>query len=204
VKPALVACPDCDAVQSVVGRADAVCVRCGALLARGGARPDRAAALILAALPLFLVANAAPLMSLEGRGMAFDATVLGAAVALYHQGLVLLAALVLLTTVVLPAFELLSLAYLLLWLQRRRLPPAMALVLSLREAIRPWSQIEILLLGMLVAYGKLASLFQMAPGVGWAALVAFLLLEKAAGASLDRRMLWDRLGQAPVLERSAA
>jgi paraquat-inducible protein A len=212
---AVVSCPDCGARQTVdtlVGDGAAACHRCGAVVARAGRdRPDRALALALAAVPMFVAASTLPLMRLgaEGAG-AVEGTVVGAARALLEQRLPSLAALVLATTLVLPAARLAGLLYLLLWRRWRTdaPPPALRPVLRVLVPLRSWAQVEILLLGALVAFGKLATVFAMAPGVGLAAMAAALLLEWAAAAAVDPERLWGpargRSERRPGLARPAA
>jgi paraquat-inducible protein A len=176
-----VACRDCGALQSVPDRAPApraACFRCGArLVCAGNDRRDQAQAFTLAAIPLFAVANLFPLLQMEGAGEITRVTLVGAARALWDQGLPALAALVLLTTIALPALQLLATTTLLFWPRRRTAPALLARVI---EVIRPWTHIEILLLGILVAFGKLATLFHVTPGIGLGGLVGFLALERLA------------------------
>jgi paraquat-inducible protein A len=196
---AMIACPDCDALQGLPvppGREAAVCYRCAALLVgAGGDRLDRALAFTLGAIPLFIVANTFPLLKIETAGNMAEATLLESVRALYVQQAPL-AMLVLFTTIILPTLQLGSLAYLLLWLKRRRLPPALSPVFRLFEGTRPWSQIGILLLGVLVAYGKLITIFQVVPGIGLWAMMGFLILFTSVSTSVDGRRFWDRVAMA--------
>jgi paraquat-inducible protein A len=191
----LVACHDCDALQvAPAAPARALCFRCGAHLAVGGPdHLDRALAFTLAAIPLFLTACWFPLVRLEDRGSSATTTVLGAARALAAQNLPVVAALVLATTLVLPALAIALGTYLLLAVRRRRIPAGVTLAFRTLLAIRPWTQIEILLLGLLVAFGKLAAVFQMSIGLGLPCLVLLLLVERAASWSLDPAHFWARV-----------
>jgi paraquat-inducible protein A len=201
----VVACPDCDALQAVEGQRSAgreVCFRCGALLAVGGPdRLDQALAYAAAAVPLFLLANAFPLMRMQGTGTRTIATVAGAAQAFSDQRLPALGLLMLVTTVLLPAFQVGAVGYLLLSLRRGRLAPGATAVMRVLDLVRPWAQIDILLLGILVAYGRLASVFQMVPGVGLTCLALFLLLERGVTTSFDARHFWERAEAAALVRR---
>jgi paraquat-inducible protein A len=202
----MIACPDCDAVQTLPppgARQAAVCCRCGALLVgAGGDRLDRAFPFTLGAIPLFIIANVFPMLRIETAGNLAEATAFEAVRALYHQQLPL-AFLVAFTTMILPALQLISLTYLLLWIRRRRLPPGLAPVYRLFESARPWSQIEILLLAVLVSYGKLIHYFQVVPGIGLWAMFGFLILVTSVATSVDGRRFWDRVAAAklPLPER---
>jgi paraquat-inducible protein A len=167
------------------------------------ARLERALALTMAAVPLFVVASTAPLMRLEDRGHGVVATLPGAVLALHRQDLVPLAGLVLLTLILLPALELVGLTYLLV--QLRRSLPVPARVERALEVIRPWSQMEIFLLGMLVAFGKLTSVFPVSPSVGCAALAGYLVLSRLARWSLARAGAQPSSARKPdSLSRTAA
>jgi paraquat-inducible protein A len=191
----LVACHDCDALQAAPpAPARALCFRCGAHLAVAGPdRLDRALAFTLAAIPLFLTACCLPLLCLEDRGSNATTTVLGAARALADQNLPLVAALVVTTTLLLPALAIGLGTHLLLAVRRGRVPAGVTGAFGALLAIRPWTQIEILLLGLLVAFGKLATVFQMSIGLGLPCLVLLLLIERGVSWSLDPAQFWARV-----------
>jgi paraquat-inducible protein A len=128
-------------------------------------------------------------MTMEAQDGETAATLLGAARALHEQGLSALAVVVALATLALPAIRVAGTAYLLLAVRGggALLRPVFRLV----QAARPWAQLEILLLAGLVAFGKLASVFQMAPGLGLAAMVGFLLLQMGVTAAFDQRQFWE-------------
>jgi paraquat-inducible protein A len=194
-------CTDCDAVQTLdrgAARGGALCFRCGAVLARGGGdRMGRAAALTIAAIPLFVAASSFPLVRLDSAGQRIDATVIGAVGALAGQHRQGLAVLVLLLAAVLPAIWLGGVAYLLLAWRRRRAGGALGAVFNLVEVVAPWSQLEIFLLALLVAFAKLATVFHVVPGAALPCLVGFLLLAHIVSASIDRRRYWRRFETTP-------
>jgi paraquat-inducible protein A len=147
------------------------------MTAAAGQQRNRAQAFTLAAIPLLAVATLFPLLEMEAAGEMTGVSMLGAARALWDQRLPALAALVVLTTVVLPAAQLMGTTTLLFWPRRRPAPVGLSRTLDL---IRPWTQIEILLLGVLVAFGKLTTLFAVRVGIGLPALIGFLVLERLA------------------------
>jgi paraquat-inducible protein A len=196
-RQSIIACQDCDALQTVrdpISKTGAVCVRCGALLVRsGGGHPGRGLAFALAAIPLFIAAITLPLIGMDGRGPRVEATVIGALEAFLDQRMPALATLVVVTTILLPAIHLGCTVSLLLGIARRS---NRGRVFQLLEAIRPWTQIEILLFGILVAFGRLASVFHVVPGLGLLCMVGFLLLGKLASVSLDARRFWGQARRA--------
>ena len=170
---ALVGCRQCDLLQRAIPLAagtSALCSRCGATLYR--ARPasrDRALAFTVAALIAFGVAMAFPIVALDVKGNVFETTLVGAARALYDDGMAPLAALVVLTTTIFPALVLAALLLL----------PASA-ALRLLRAAQPWCMVEVFMLGVLVALAKLSHMAAVTPGVGALAVGALIVLLAAA------------------------
>src|ERR1700760_4037113 len=100
----MIACPECDALQREprrVPRGTRVsCWRCKTVLVAGSQRSiDQVFALVIAGAVLFLVGTAFPLVSLEAQGNESQTTLMGAALHMWQQGMHLIAALVLITTI---------------------------------------------------------------------------------------------------------
>lgn len=173
-------CPECDLVQAVSPPppgGTARCARCGAVLARrttGGA--DRRLALSLAAAILFLIANAAPVVTMESGGGRIPATIAGTAAYLWSQHRPTLAALVLATAVLMPALEI-GLGLLLLVAPRAAVPRAAAA--RLLHRVRRWSMPDVLVVATLATLARLASLARVQIGWGLWALLALMALRGA-------------------------
>ncbi|MCY1376895.1 Paraquat-inducible protein A [compost metagenome] len=70
--------------------------------------------------------------------------------------------------------------------------PGFAFCMRWLEALRPWSMLEVCLLGALVAVIKLAGLLDVIPGVGLVAMAALsVLIIYIAGK--DIRDLWEQV-----------
>jgi paraquat-inducible protein A len=196
------ACPDCDLLQrepSFEERGRVRCARCGAFLYRkvpGGL--ERALAYACAAAVLFLVANACHMVGLEAQGDRTSTTLIGAAVALRGQPLMDVGALILATGLVMPALEigltLYLLAVLRLWPRRRCFP----LALRLLHVARPWSMIDVVVLGTLVALGRLAQSAHVVLGPGLWAFGGLMLLMAAIPTGFDIRELAARVTWGPA------
>jgi paraquat-inducible protein A len=190
----LIACHDCDALlrkprQSVKGSAR--CPRCGALLYRPSAvQLERISALTLAALFTFLIAQAFPIVELDLNGATSQTTLIGALVALWNEGMELVAIAVFCSTILFPLIELIALLYVLVPVRAGVVPPHFNLVLRAIQFVRPWGMIEVLMLGILVTIVKMTSLAHVIPE---AALFAFgaLTLMLAVVVLFDPRALWD-------------
>src|SRR3569623_3659196 len=109
----LIACCECDLLQRAIAvppHTAARCRRCDAVLYRntdGGL--DRARALSIAAIALFVIGNLFPIVGIEVRGEYVEMTLIGAVQTLYVQQELLVATLVLATVVAAPTFELIAL-----------------------------------------------------------------------------------------------
>jgi paraquat-inducible protein A len=193
---ALIACHECDLLQRERALPDggkALCARCGALLYRSHPHAtDRALAFALAGVVLFAIANSFPIVSLELSGERVDATLYGAVRHLYGAAMPLLAALVFVTMILMPAVELAAMCYLLLPLRLGRVPRLLAPALRALQGARPWAMVEVFVLGVLVTVVKLGHLAHAVPGIALWSFGALMLAMAAARAAFEPRELWGR------------
>jgi paraquat-inducible protein A len=193
----LIACHECDLLQREVplptGRA-ARCGRCGAVLYRN--TPDslnRTLAYTLAAALLFAVANAFPIVGLDAQGNRTATTLFGTVRTLHDDGMTSVAALVFVTTILMPALELGAMLYMLLPLKLGRVPHGLPAMFRVVQSVRPWGMVEVFMLGTLVSLAKLAHLASVVPGIALWSFAALMLLLAAVSAAFDPRALWARV-----------
>lgn len=191
----LIACRDCDLLQHEVElerHADAHCVRCNGVLYRGTRTGmNLMLALMLACALLLIVSNLFPIAVLEAQGAHVEATLFNTVLTVYDQGRGLVALLVLLTTIVLPAMEIGCMLYLLIPLWLGRLAPATPQVFRLVLAIHPWSMMEIFLLGVLVTLVKLTDFATIIPGVSLWSFCALIVFFTMAASAFSKRDFWE-------------
>jgi paraquat-inducible protein A len=191
----LLACHECDLLQREVSLQRggvARCARCGAELYRD--RPesvDRALALAAGALLLFLIANIFPILGLALQGQVINTTLYGAVQRLWDEGMEAVAALVFVTTIAVPALELLALTYLLAPVRAGLVPPYFSQVFRVLQAARPWGMVEVFMLGVLVSLVKLAHLAGVVPGIALWSFAALMLVMAALASVFDARTLWQ-------------
>ncbi|WP_137176996.1 paraquat-inducible protein A [Roseomonas sp. AR75] len=170
------------------------CLRCGSRLRRAVVDPlGRALALNLAALSIFTLACVMSLMTVSTAGMVRNASLFTGPVNMGRDGLWELTLVVLFTTVVAPLLKLLAMVYVLTGLRLARPPRHIRRVYAFVEHIRPWSMIEVFLLGVAVAYTKLVDLVHIELGVALYALFILMLTMIAAEAVLDRQAVWEEM-----------
>ncbi|SCW29520.1 MULTISPECIES: paraquat-inducible protein A [unclassified Pseudomonas] len=192
----LIICEHCDAVYEPVMLAahqKASCVRCHAVIQRyNGLTIEHRLALSVTAAVLWAFANIYPIMSIRLQGLSNSATLWDSIVALNQGPIAFIALVTAVAIIIAPAFQLALLLWVLghAYLQRRA--PGFNLCMRSLETLRPWSMLEVCLLGALVAVIKLAGLLDVLPGIGLFALAALsLLMIRIAGR--DVRDLWDSL-----------
>lgn len=195
----LVSCHECDLLQreAVLPRGGiARCRRCGAELYRSHPDSlDRTLAVTLAAVMLFAIANAYPIVGLEVQGNRTAASLFGAVRALWDQGAEAVAVLVFVTTIVVPLLEMGITLLILVPLRLGGAAPATGLLLRIVQAVRPWGMVEVFILGVLVSLVKLAHQATVIPGIALWSFAGLMLLFAAAAASFDPREVWMRIAQ---------
>jgi paraquat-inducible protein A len=194
VFPHLIACEHCDSLfvrRALEPHEVARCSRCDAVLGRhSGLGLEGMGALVVSAVLLFGLASAVPLFTVDVRGVARDITLWDPIVALASGPAWPLAPAAALFFLGVPLAQVAVLAWLFAWAARRERAPGFAACLRVLHALRPWSMLEVCLLGALVAVIKLAGMAQVAPGIGLAALAALSILLLILG-NRDINGLWE-------------
>ncbi|MNJ47772.1 Paraquat-inducible protein A [compost metagenome] len=171
----------------------ALCLRCGAVLQRyNGLTLQHRLALSITAGVLWLLANFYPVMSISLQGFSNSATLWDSVRALANGPITFIALVAAISMIIAPMFQLLLLIWVLGFALAGQRSPAFSLCMRWLETLRPWSMLEVCLLGAMVAVFKLAGLLDVLPGIGLVALaVLSLLMIRIAGR--DIRELWDAL-----------
>jgi len=190
----LIVCHACDLVHrrdAILDRARVRCVRCRAELYRtNSASIDTAIALAVTAAVLLLLSNVYPLVALQLNGSVRATTLMGAAIGLYDQGYAPVAALVLLTTLLVPLFQISGLLYVLVPLRANRRAPGQNELFRALTYLRPWAMTEVFMLGALVALVKLAALAEVIPGVSLYSYGALMLALSALTSITPMEQFW--------------
>lgn len=192
----LIICEHCDAVYEpvvLVPHQKASCVRCHAVIQRyNGLTIEQRLALSVTAAALWAFTNIYPVMSIRLQGLSNSATLWDSVVALSLGPITFIALVAAVAVIIAPAFQLALLIWVLAYAHANQRAPGFNLCMRGLEMLRPWSMLEVCLLGALVAVIKLAGLLDVLPGIGLFALAALsLLMIRIAGR--DVRDLWDSL-----------
>ena len=190
----LIVCHACDLVHRrvvIAPRQRVRCVRCRAELYRttaGGM--DTAIAIAASALFLWMLSNVYPLVEMQVGGATRETTLLGAAAALYGQGYAPIAALVVLTTELIPLFQVAALLYVLIPLRAGRHARGEKTLWRMFTYARPWAMTEVFMLGALVAIVKLAVLAQVIAGISLFAYGALMVALSALTSATPTEQFW--------------
>jgi len=189
-------CEHCDSVFAAVPLTrdqKSQCTRCGAILARGHRLSIQSLlALAISAALLFVFANAFPVIKISMEGLSNEATLWQSVEALSHGRISPMAAVTGLTIILAPLLQITLLCWLLVYAVSGRRAPGFKACMRALEHLRPWSMLEVCLLGILVAIIKLAGMLDVHPGLGlWALAMLSVLLILISGR--DIRRLWDEL-----------
>lgn len=192
----LIICEHCDCVYQKVTLAKhqkALCLRCAGVLQRhNGLSVQQRLALTLTAAVLWTFANFYPVMSISLQGLKNSATLWDSVVALSQGPITFMAMVAAISIIIAPAFQLVLLIWVLSFALSSRRAPGFKVCMRWLETLRPWSMLEVCLLGAMVAVFKLAGMLDVLPGIGLFALaVLSLMMIRIAGR--DIRELWDIL-----------
>ena len=170
------------------------CQRCGARLhARRPHSIARTWALLLAAAILYIPANLLPIMSVNFLGNGAPATIMGGVIELIHAGMLPIASVVFIASILVPTFKLVGIALLLYSVQRHQPMSARQRILMYRfiEWIGRWSMLDIFVIAILVALVRFGNLASIEAGPGAAAFALVVVLTMLAATSFDPRLIWD-------------
>lgn len=170
------------------------CAACGVKLFQnkpGGA--ERALALTLAALLLLTIANFTDFMTFEFGGRSQGNRIITGVLELGQLGYAPLAALILFTSVLAPLLHLSGMFCVLACVHFGRSPAWLGPLFRRLEALRPWSMLEVYLLGIFVAVIKLGQLASIELAAAFWAYLALIAVTTTAYDALDSRSVWNQV-----------
>lgn len=187
-------CEHCDAVHErrpLAAGEIARCLRCGAELYRNRRFDlDSMLAITFASLILFVVANLNPVLVMELGGSRTDATLWDAILASYDAGVGPVAVVAAACLFFLPLSQMMLFAYVLLPLRAGWVPQGFVHAMHAIRHMRPWSMVEVFMVGVLVSAVKLAADAEITPGIGlWG--FALLTVLMTLLSTFDLHELWD-------------
>ncbi|MDP2698058.1 paraquat-inducible protein A [Thalassospira sp.] len=196
----LVACHHCDYLHTeddIPAGNVAVCVRCGAPLYQAQNNSiERSLAFAVTALVLFVIANSFPILGFSMEGRSESNTLMSGVVTFWQEGYPFLAFMVGLTSMAAPLLLIGAYLYVLTPLRFGFEWPGVHHVWRVLAIIRPWSMLDVFLIGLLVALTKLSDFADVVAGPAFYAVCLLIPASLLMSTQLDPRVIWRKL--APV------
>ncbi len=170
------------------------CSRCGGML--HARRPNslvRTWALLLTSAVLYVPANLLPIMTVNSLGKGQSDTIMSGVLELVHLGMLPIATVVFIASILVPTFKLVGIALLLYSIQRHQPMSARqrSLVFRFIEWIGRWSMLDIFVIAILVAVVNFGNLASIEPGLGAMAFASVVIMTMLAALTFDPRLIWD-------------
>ncbi|MDF7673387.1 paraquat-inducible protein A [Acetobacteraceae bacterium ESL0709] len=172
----------------------AECKRCGSMLERVRRTSPIMAplAFCLASIALYLALLVSPLMTIDVYGRENTVTIRSGPHELVDQGFGLIAILVNLATILMPAVVLGFMLFILYGASSHKAPSLVRDVLAWYEKLRPWSMIEVYVIGLIVAYTKLVDLAVVKLLPGSFILFALMITMAAMDSTFNSELFWHK------------
>jgi paraquat-inducible protein A len=203
-----ISCENCGLLNAAADGAP--CHRCRTTLHRR--KPQSIArtwALLATGVLCYLPANLYPILTLVRLGSGAPSTILGGARELLDAGMWPLALLVLVASVLVPAFKLIGLVFMLIethrgstWRLRDR-----TRLYRVIDFIGRWSMIDVFMLSTLIGLVQDGKIAEVTPGFGAICFASVVIVTMFAASCFDPRLMWDaaarRSADAPARSRAS-
>ena len=197
----MVACHTCDYLYMdtpVPEGGVALCIHCGAALYRHKKNSiERTLVLAMCGLVIIPVTLFFPFLYFKMAGQIQGNSLISGVFEFVSYGMPMLAALVLVTSILAPIFYFGGLTVVLLHINFKRRPRWLRTLFRWVEMVAPWAMAEVFLLGVMVAVVKLARDGEVVTGVAFWAFCLLVLVTTGTIQTLDHRAVWERLEGKP-------
>lgn len=193
-----IGCPECGALQRLppAGRSSTIaCAVCRTELERTTGRSlDAALACSAATLLLLVPANLLPFLTTSVLGVSRHSRLASGAAAMWTDGWPLLGIVIGLFAVVFPLVRFGLLTAVLAAVRAGRRERWMGPAFRVANELQQWAMSDVLLLGLWVAYARLAATIDVEIGIGGFCFIGAALTTLFTRAVLDKRAVWERIG----------
>ncbi|RKF20119.1 paraquat-inducible membrane protein A [Alginatibacterium sediminis] len=188
----LAQCQHCHWVQAI---SKTNCERCHLTIeVRIKHSEQRCWAFLLTAFVFMFPANLLPITILSSIGAPQPETIISGVFSLIDSDMEIIAVIVFVASIVVPAIKIIGLALILISLQLRLHLNNSQRIFIYRfvDVIGKWSMIDLFVLSIMVAVFQYNDLVGVVAGFGATAFTAVVLLTIAAAKSFDTRLIWDK------------
>lgn len=193
-----IACHDCDLLHSrrtLDGGETASCRRCGAkLFAQKKDMVDRALALNLCSLVLYLIVLSMPFLAINANGIEVRISLFDSVRSLFDLNMELLSVLVFMVLLGAPLARIVGHIFVLLSIKLERVNALHRKIYRTVNFLSPWNMPEVFLIGILVTFVKLGKEATIMPGIAFWVFVILVVAMTASQVSMDRDSVWQKLG----------
>jgi paraquat-inducible protein A len=195
----LQSCEGCGLLSNAApGGEEGRCPRCAAeLVSRKPASLQRTWAFLVAAAVCYVPANVLPVLTTTTAAGSESDTIMQGVVLLWSPTGWPLSLIVLFASIMIPSAKILSLAYLLITVQRGSIRSNGQRIRLYRtvELVGRWSMVDVFVDAFTAALVQLQPLMSVAPGPGLFFFAAVVVLTMLAVESFDPRLIWDPLSE---------
>lgn len=170
------------------------CPRCGSRLAsRIPSSVSHTWAFVITGFLLLIPANICPITQIIRFGAGDPDTIMSGVMGLVKSGMIPIAVIIFLASVVVPLFKLIGLSFLLLCIHFKWTfsPFHCTLMYRFIALIGRWSMLDLFMISILAALVDLGTVSSVIPGVGATAFAAVVVVTLLASISFDPRLIWD-------------
>jgi len=197
------ACGECDLLLEAITVVDgfqAICPRCGHLLYRPIKDSiNKTLLLSLTGLVLFIPANLLPIFHLNFLGEDRVVSVVSGILVLCQQQYWIVAAVVLLSSLLIPLIRLLSLLFLSFSLKYQRSSHYLGVIFRQYLLLTGWGMMEVYYLAAMVAAVKLHDMGHLSAGLGLYFFSGLLITTVLLSLVIDKKTFWHLIEQHNVL-----
>ena len=193
----LVACHQCDLLinkRTIPQGSAAKCPRCACILYHNKKDTlNRTIALALTGLVFLIPANLLPILSMNMVGRQQEGIIITGALQMANTGFIGVGVLVFLFAIAIPAVQLVLIIAVLLCVKMNRYLSMAITLFKIQIKLRPWSMVEIYILGTMLSCLKLMDDAEVTFESGFFALVGLLLMSMLSAITLDTGYVWRKL-----------
>ena len=191
----LAGCHTCGQAVKLLKQTHASCPRCGSDVHYR--KPDsinRAWALLISAMIMYIPANTMPMMITTSLGSETSSTIMAGVLYFLHHGDWHLALVIFLASVMVPLFKMMALTYILITVQRGATTgkKEKTRLYLIAEVMGRWSMVDVFVVALMAALVQLGALTTIEPGPAGMAFAAVVILTMFAAISLDPKLIWDQ------------
>lgn len=170
------------------------CPRCGsAVQLRIPSSVSHTWAFVLTGFFLLIPANICPITQVVRFGAGTPDTIMSGVMSLINSGMIPIAAIIFVASIVVPIFKLAGLAFLLLCIHFKwKISPFhCTIVYRFISLIGKWSMLDLFMISILSALVDMGAVSSVVPGPGATAFASVVVVTLFASLSFDPRLIWD-------------